>query len=166
MEVTATSRKTFSAYVSNKCIIGYGLINGIVNAAVFAAMHAAQPDVVFGLPDIAVDLALTGLILGVILFACVVPLTRHDLNAGRFACPEAFPGAVRLLPRSYAGAMLALGLVAAVAAVALGAALALVVSIVLPLPLPFLPMMALKGCVCACIGALSGYLTISYVVRG
>lgn len=166
MEVSATAQKTFSAYAANKCVVGYGLINGLVNAAVFAAMHAAQPEAAFGVPDIMTDLSLTGLILGIILFACVVPLTRHDLNAGRFARPEETPSAARLLPRSYVGAMLLLGLVAAVAAVATGMALALVVGIVLPLPLHFVPMMVLKGCVCACIGALSGFLTISYVVRG
>lgn len=70
------------------------------------------------------------------------------------------------MPRSYVGAMLVLGVIAAVLAVAVGAALALVVGLVLPLPLPFIPMMALKGCVCAVIGACSGFLTISYVVRG
>lgn len=169
MEVSATAQKaqkTFSAYAANKCVIGYGLVNGIVNAAVFAAMHAAQPEVTFGLPDIMTDLTLTGAILGIILFACVVPLTRHDLNAERFARPEETPSVARLLPRSYVGAMLVLGLVAAVAAVAVGLALALIVGFVLPLPLPFVPMMVLKGCVCACIGALSGFLTISYVVRG
>lgn len=169
MEVSATAQKaqkTFSAYAANKCVIGYGLVNGIVNAAVFAAMHAAQPEVTFGMVDIVTEMALTGAILGIILFACVVPLTRHDLNAARFDRPEALPSFVRLLPRSYVGAMLVLGLVAAVAAVAVGLALALVVGIALPLPLPFAPMMVLKGCVCACIGALSGFLTISYVVRG
>lgn len=169
MEVSATvqkAQKTFSAYAANKCVIGYGLINGIVNAGVFAAMHAANTEVTFGLPDILTEMALTGAILGIILFACVVPLTRHDLNAERFARPESLPSIVRLMPRSYAGSMLVLGLVAAVAAVAVGLALALIVGIVLPLPLPFVPMMVLKGCVCACVGALSGYLTISYVVRG
>lgn len=169
MEVSATAQKapkTFSAYAANKCLIGYGLVNGIVNAAVFAAMHAAQPEVGFGVSDIVLDLALTGLILGIILFACVVPLTRHDLNAARFARPEALSSVARLLPRSYVGAMLVLGMVAGVAAVALGMALALIVGIVLPLPLHFVTMMVLKGCVCACIGALSGFLTISYVVRG
>lgn len=166
MEVSAMAQKTFSSYAANKCIIGYGLINGIVNAGVFAAMHAGSPEVVFGLPDILFDLALTGLILGIILFACVVPLTRNDLKANRFAPPETLPSVARLMPRSYVGAMLVLGVIAAVLAVAVGAALALVVGLVLPLPLPLIPMMALKGCVCAVIGACSGFLTISYVVRG
>lgn len=166
MEVSAMAQKTFPAYVSNKCIIGYGLINGIVNAGVFAAMHAGDTAVTFGLADIAMDLALTGLILGMLLFAIVVPLTRGDLKAGRFARPEALPAAARILPRPYAGSLFVLGIVAAVAAVAVGMVLALVVGVVVPLPLPFALMMVLKGCVCALVGALSGYLTIVYVARG
>lgn len=165
MEVSATVQKTFYSYAANKCVIGYGLINGLVNAAVFAAMHAAQPEATFGMPDIVMDLALTGAILGIILFACVVPLTRHDLEACRFARPVALPSVVRLMPRSYVGAMLVLGLLAAVVAVAVGLALALVVGVVLPLPLPFVPMMVVKGCVCALVGACAGFLTVSYVVR-
>lgn len=166
MEVSAMAQKTFSAYASNKCIIGYGLINGIVNAGVFAAMHAADTSVTFGLADIAFDLALTGVILGMLLFAIVVPLTRGDLKAGRFARPDALPAVTRMLPRSYVGSLFVLGIVAGLAAVAVGTVLALVVGFVVPMPLPFTLMMVLKGCVCALVGALSGYLTIAYVARG
>ena len=82
------------------------------------------------------DLTLTGAILGIILFACVVPLTRHDMNAARSLRPEALPSSCGLPPRSYVGAMLALGPWSP-SRRAVGLALALIVGIVLPLLLHF-----------------------------
>ena len=157
--------KAFSAYAANKCIIGYGLINGIINAAIFAGIHASQPGATFEIPDIVMDLALTGLLLGIILFACVVPLTRMDLKAGRFAAPEELPSIEKILPGAYVGTMFLLGLIASIVAVVLGVALTLLIGLALPLPLSFTAMMILKGCICASIGGISGYLTITYVVR-
>lgn len=43
----ATETKEFKSYLANKCIIGYGIINGIVNAAIFFGMNASNPDVTF-----------------------------------------------------------------------------------------------------------------------
>ncbi|MFR3451957.1 MAG: hypothetical protein ACLTSX_10890 [Collinsella sp.] len=41
----AAETKEFKSYLANKCIIGYGIINGIVNAAIFFGMNASNPDV-------------------------------------------------------------------------------------------------------------------------
>lgn len=157
--------KEFGAYAANKCAVGYGLVNGIVNAGVFAAMHAGDTSVTFALGDVVFDLALTGLILGVILFAIVVPLTKHDLKAGAFVRPEVLPGVARVVPRSFAGALVVVGLVAGMLAAVIGAVLSGLMSVAGVMPLGFAAMMILKGCVCALVGAASGYFTISFVVR-
>ena len=33
------SAKPFNSYLLNKCIVGYGIINGIINAVIFYLMH-------------------------------------------------------------------------------------------------------------------------------
>ena len=103
----AKAPKSFKSYALNKCLIGYGVVNGIINAAIFAGINAGAPDAMFGMHDIVHDLAFTGLLLGMLLFACVL----------------------------------------------------------LPLPLTVTGLMLLKGLVCACAGAVAGYITICYVVR-
>lgn len=161
----AKAPKEFGAYAANKCLVGYGLVNGIVNAGVFSAMHAGDANVTFALGEVVFDLALTGLILGIILFAIVAPLTKHDLKAGAFLWPDALPGVARIVPRSFAGALVVVGLVAGVLAAAVGALVAVLLSVAGVMPLGFVSMMVLKGCVCALVGAASGYLTISFVAR-
>ena len=32
--------KDYQSYLKNKCIVGYGIVNGIVNALIFMGMHA------------------------------------------------------------------------------------------------------------------------------
>lgn len=85
----AKAPKSFKSYALNKCLIGYGVVNGIINAAIFAGINAGAPDAMFGMHDIVHDLAFTGLLLGMLLFACVVPLTRMDLRKGVFSLPGA-----------------------------------------------------------------------------
>ena len=80
----AKAPKSFKSYALNKCLIGYGVVNGIINAAIFAGINA--------------------------------------------------------------GALLSLALPAAGATVT--------------------GMMFLKGLVCALGGAVAGWFTISFVVRG
>lgn len=53
----------------------------------------------FGMHDIVHDLAFTGLLLGMLLFACVVPLTRMDLRKGVFSLPGAAAVPFRSSPR-------------------------------------------------------------------
>ena len=98
------SAKPFNSYLLNKCIVGYGIINGIINAVIFYLMHLSEPELLFSEADVFHDFALTGVLLGILLFVIVVPLTVTGL-------------------------------------------------------------MLLKGLVCACAGAVAGYITICYVVR-
>ncbi len=74
------SAKPFNSYLLNKCIVGYGIINGIINAVIFYLMHLSEPELLFSEADIFHDFALTGVLLGILLFVIVVPLTRMDLR--------------------------------------------------------------------------------------
>lgn len=117
----------------------------------------------FGEADIFHDLALTGVLLGILLFVIVVPLTRMDLRKHVFAGPNAadLGGGASLVPASYAPALLVTTIVATVVLMGVGA----FACTLLPLPLSMTGMMLLKGIVCACAGGAAGYFTICYVVR-
>ena len=160
---TPKAPKSFKSYALNKCLIGYGVVNGIINAAIFAGINAGAPDAMFGMHDIVHDLAFTGLLLGMLLFACVVPLTRMDLRKGVFSLPGAAVGAFPLVSSSYAVSILGVGALAAVVMTGAGALL----SLALPAAgATVTGMMFLKGLVCALGGAVAGWFTISFVVRG
>lgn len=162
---TASARpaKPFVSYLLNKCIIGYGIVNGIINAIVFYLMHRGDPDAVFGEAAIFHDFALTGALLGILLFVIVVPLTRADVRKGAFALPRVanLGGAASLVPASYAPALLVTTVAATVTIMGVGA----FACVLLPMPLPMVGLMVLKGFCCACAGAAAGYCTVCYVVR-
>lgn len=160
---TPKAPKSFKSYALNKCLIGYGAVNGVINAAIFAGINAGAPDTMFGMHDIVHDLAFTGLLLGMLLFACVVPLTRMDLRKGVFSLSGAAGGAFPLVSSSYAVSILGVGALAAVVMTGAGALL----SLALPAAgATVTGMMFLKGLVCALGGAVAGWFTISFVVRG
>ena len=147
----------------NKCIVGYGIINGIINAVIFYLMHLSEAELLFSEADIFHDFALTGVLLGILLFVIVVPLTRMDLRKGVFSGPNVanLGGAASLVPASYAPALLVATVAATVSLMGVGA----FACVLLPLPLTVTGLMLLKGLVCACAGAVAGYITICYVVR-
>lgn len=155
--------KPFNSYLLNKCIVGYGIINGIINAVIFYLMHLSEPELLFSEADIFHDFALTGVLLGILLFVIVVPLTRMDLRKGVFSGPNVanLGGAASLVPASYAPALLVATVAATVSLMGVGA----FACVLLPLPLTVTGLMLLKGLVCACAGAVAGYVTICYVVR-
>lgn len=157
----ARPAKPFNSYLLNKCIIGYGVINGIINAVIFYLLHMGEPEALLGHADIFHDFALTGVLLGLLLFVIVVPLTRMDLRKNVFKLP-AGAGAFPLVSGSYAVSILAVGALATVFMTGIGALL----SLALPVGgATVTGMMILKGLVCACGGAVAGYFTISFVVR-
>ena len=159
----ARPAKPFNSYLLNKCIVGYGIINGIINAVIFYLMHLPEPELLFSEADIFHDFALTGVLLGILLFVIVVPLTRMDLRKGVFSGPNVanLGGAASLVPASYAPALLVATVAATVSLMGVGA----FACVLLPLPLTVTGLMLLKGLVCACAGAVAGYITICYVVR-
>lgn len=65
------------------------------------------------------------------------------------------------MPASYAPALLVATVAATVSLMGVGA----FACVLLPLPLTVTGLMLLKGLVCACAGAVAGYITICYVVR-
>lgn len=163
MSKSSKAPKSFKSYALNKCLIGFGLVNGIINASIFAGMHASAEGAMFDLAAIVHDLSFTGLLLGILLFACVVPLTRMDLKNGKFSLPAAGAGTFPLVSGSYVVSMITAGVIATVAMTGAGALLAMV----LPAAgATVTGMMFLKGIVCSFGGAVAGYFTISYVVRG
>ena len=48
----AAPAKPFNSYLLNKCIIGYGVINGIINAVIFYLLHMGEPNAMLGEADI------------------------------------------------------------------------------------------------------------------
>lgn len=151
----------FSSYALRKCLIGFGAVNGVLNAVIFWFMHSGDMTVQFDFVGIVADLAITGLILGAILFACAVPLTKRDMRAGAFVSPETFGGVAGVVPRSYGVAML---VVAVVAGTFMGL-LGIVAASALSAPISAATMMALKGCACAFGGAAAGYLSLVFTAR-
>ena len=150
---------SFTSYALNKCLIGYGVVNGIINAAIFAGLHAAAEGATFDMAAGVSDLSFTGLLL----FVIVVPLTRMDLRKNVFKLPAGGAGAFPLVSGSYAVSILVVGALACVFMTGIGALL----SLALPAGgATVTGMMILKGLVCACGGAVAGYFTISFVVRG
>ena len=65
-------------------------------------MHLSEPELLFSEADIFHDFALTGVLLGILLFVIVVPLTRMDLRKGVFSGPNVanLGGAASLVPAS------------------------------------------------------------------
>ena len=99
-----------------------------------------------------------------LLFVIVVPLTAAWICAkGVFSGPNVanLGGAASLVPASYAPALLVATVAATVSLMGVGA----FACVLLPLPLTVTGLMLLKGLVCACAGAVAGYITICYVVR-
>lgn len=154
--------KTFPAYALNKCLIGYGLINGIINGVIFWLLHLAQPDALFDQATLATDMAITSMFLGLILFAVAVPLTKHDLKTKSFLLPKKFDGLSKILPRNYVGSLLITGIFTSVVMASFTA----LIAFALPLPLELLPAALLKCVLCSLAGALSGYLAIMFTTRG
>ena len=126
-------------------------------------LFRSEPELLFSEADIFHDFALTGVLLGILLFVIVVPLTRMDLRKGVFSLPGAAGGAFPLVSSSYAVSILGVGALAAVVMTGAGALL----SLALPAAgATVTGMMFLKGLVCALGGAVAGWFTISFVVRG
>ena len=148
--------KDFQGYLKNKCIVGYGIANGIINGAIFFAMNASNAAITFDQSAMIEEIALTGALLGVLLTLCVVPLTKMDFKKGVYTATAADMNATAKLP----GNMIVLSLVVGVIALAICTALAAVFSFVLPMPLTRTGMMIFKGCMCAIAGAIAGYLVI------
>lgn len=154
--------KDYQSYLKNKCIVGYGIVNGIVNAAIFFGMHAGDASVTFGATDVITEIALTGALLGLILTWCVVPLTKMDFNKGVYQANPAGYGVLAKLPKKSIPMSIVVGVIALVVATPI----AWLCTLFLPLPLTRTGMMIFKGCMCAIAGCVSGYVVIGATTAG
>lgn len=158
----AAATKEYKSYLANKCIIGYGIINGIVNALIFFGMNASNPDATFTAAKVVEEIVLTGALLGLILTWCVVPLTKMDLRKNVYKADADRNGMITKLPGGAVTLSIPVGIIAAVVA----GALAWVFTLVLPMPLTRTGMMIFKGCMCAVVGCLSGYIVVTRTTAG
>lgn len=154
--------KDYQSYLKNKCIVGYGIVNGIVNALIFMGMHAGDADITFAAGKVVEEIALTGALLGLILTWCVVPLTKMDFNKGVYPGNSEGYGWLAKLPKKSIPLSIVVGIIALVVATPL----AWLCTFVLPLPLSRTGMMIFKGVMCAVAGCVSGYVVIGATTAG
>ncbi|WP_297134032.1 hypothetical protein [Terrisporobacter sp.] len=156
-----TKVHNFNKYLLEKCLIGNGIINGIINAIVFYALHKSEPDAIFMTTDIVIDLAATSLILGFILSLIVLPLTNKDVNSGKITKQEVTNKIVGFLPKNKWTLALAVGAVTMVVITIVTWALVMILSLS---PLTVKTMGIFKGIMCSIAGMVAGYLTIMKAV--
>ncbi len=154
--------KDYASYLKNKCIVGYGIVNGVINALIFLGMHAGEPGITFAAGKVVEEIALTGALLGLILTWCVVPLTKIDLKKGVYQGNSAGYGWLAKLPYK----AIPMSIVVGVIALAVATPLAWLCTLALPLPLSRTGMMVFKGCMCAVAGCVSGYVVIGATTAG
>ena len=150
-----TKVHNFNKYLLEKCLIGNGIINGIINALIFFAMHKSEPNTTFMTTDIVIDLSATSLILGFLLALIVFPLTAKDLNAGKIQ--EGANKIVGFLPKNKYASALVIGLVTMVIIAPITWALVMVLNLS---PMTVKSMGIFKGIMCAVAGMIAGFMTI------
>ena len=79
----SNTQNNLKSYLLSKCIVGYGIINGLINATIFYFMEKGHPDALFYAGDIIKDLTFTTFLLGFLLALIVMPLTVKDLEKGK-----------------------------------------------------------------------------------
>lgn len=155
----AAKPKTLKAYVLNKSLIGYGVINGVINGLVAYLINMGNPSGYFEWTNVLLDFAITGLLLGAILAACVLPMTRKDVRNGIVILPTALTGWRTRMPKGTAATIIFCGVV--------GAVLMPLVGVIVPLvfgPMSLMGFVFYKGVFCALLGALMGCLCIYKVI--
>lgn len=152
----------YTSYLKNKCIVGYGIVNGVINALIFFGMHAGDTSITFAAGKVVEEIALTGALLGLILTWCVVPLTKIDYKKGVYQGDSAGYGWVSKLPKK----AIPMSIVVGAIALAVATPIAWLCTFVLPLPLSRTGMMVFKGVMCAIAGCVSGYVVIGATTAG
>ena len=152
-----TKVQNFNKYLLEKCLIGNGIINGIINAMVFYAMHKSEPNTILATTDIVTDLSATSLILGFLLALIVFPLTAKDLNAGKITKQENANKIVGFLPKNKYASALVIGIITMVIIAPITWALVMVLNLS---PMTVKSMGIFKGIMCAVAGMIAGFMTI------
>lgn len=146
---------SYDKYVKSKCIIGYGIVNGLINALIFFFINRGTP--AFNQQAILMDIAITSVAIGLILTWIVIPLTKSDLKKGAFEKSENL-GLGAKLPANW----LLLSLIVAVICLVVGIVLAFIVTLIIPM-VPFVAEMIIKAVICAIVGYVAGYFVIGSV---
>lgn len=147
----------FKNYIMTKCLIGYGIINGIINAIIFYFMERSHLDDVFYFQDILIDIAFTTVLLGIILALIVVPMTIKDARNQKFKVDKQENKIEKIIPDNKVLAYLFIGFVTCIVSVIVTA---VVVGLFNLAPFNVMQMMVFKGIICAIAGATAGYLCI------
>lgn len=152
---------SLNSYLLEKCVIGNGIINGIINAVIFYFMEKGHPDEIFNTSDIVIDLAITSFILGIILVLIVLPLTKKDVESGKLSLVHEENKIANFVPDNTKKAAFVVGLVDMVIITVIS-----FLSVVLfkLAPLTVTGMMIFKGIMCAIAGMIAGYMCIAKVV--
>ncbi len=150
---------TYEAYIKNKTYIGYGLINGIINAMIFYFVHRSVMGQMTTFHDATVDMLINSVALGMILTWCVVPLTKADIKKGTFEANMHFTSAQKL-PLNAFVLSIVLGIVCGLVGTAISALLFYICQSFLTNWLHF----AVKLLVCSVVGGLCGFTVIETVV--
>ena len=153
----SNTENNFKSYLLSKCTIGYGIINGLINAGIFYLMEKSHPDAMFGSADIIKDLTFTTFLLGFLLALIVMPLTAKDLEKGKFSSQEGVHKFEKYLPNHLFVFSIIIGIVTCALTIILSSIIVFLFNIA---PLTVMQMMIFKGTICAICGGIAGYLCI------
>ena len=148
----------YKSYLKNKCFIGYGLINGIINAIIFYLINRSDMLKAYTFGSALEEMAMTTLLLGLILTWCVVPLTKKDLNSVVY-----IKGSISKIASKLPKGAIALSIVVGLICLVAGSLVSSIIVTILGCSFNAWTMMVVKGIVCALTGALAGYLVIESV---
>ncbi len=142
----SNTQNNLKSYLLSKCIVGYGIINGLINATIFYFMEKGHPDALFYAGDIIKDLTFTTFLLGFLLALIVMPLTVKDLEKGKFSSQDSVHKLEKYLPNHLFVFSIVLGLVTAILTIILSSIIVFLFNIA---PLTVMQMMFFKGITCA-----------------
>ncbi|MFR4803202.1 MAG: hypothetical protein ACLT98_07750 [Eggerthellaceae bacterium] len=131
----------------------------IVNAAIFFGMNASNPDVTFAAGKVVERSSYRRPAEPHLTWWCSA---HQDGPAQERLQGQPIATASSPLP----GGAITLSIPVGIIAAALAGALALAFTMFLPLPLTRTGMMIFKGCMCAVVGALSGYIVMTRTTAG
>ena len=156
-------KQTLKKYITFKSLVGYGIINGIVNVGIFYALEGKHTGALFSTKDIMGDLAGVVSILGVILAWLVPMLTKLDVKGGHVEMPKDYINKVASkLPDKKGGYILTVGAITTAIVLAVMGVIVAGLSALKMIPLSLHGMAILKGIACSIGGMIAGYLSVTY----
>ncbi len=150
---------TYEAYIKNKTYIGYGLINGIINAAIFYFSNMSDMGVNVTYDNAVFGMAINSVLLGMILTWCVVPLTKADIKNDKFEANMHYTQAQKLPANGFV-----LSIVLGIVCGLIGTAISALLFFVFKSMLTNWTVFFVKLLVCAVVGGLAGFTVIEDVV--